>query len=82
MSDPSHALVSAEVPLRVDDDLDDIVVPVPLVLTLHEAADLMHLHHETARRLAASGEFPVPVFKVGRRWFLRRAHLEELIGRS
>jgi excisionase family DNA binding protein len=46
---------------------------------LNEAAELLGMHRETARRLVVAGEFPVPAFKVGGRWFIRRSELDAFL---
>lgn len=64
------------------DDTDCIGVITPVLCklyTLNEVASLVGMHYETCRRLMVDGEFPVPGFKLGTRWFVRRTELDAFL---
>jgi excisionase family DNA binding protein len=50
---------------------------LPLVPT---AAQAVGVGTSTAYELARSGEFPVPVFRVGSQWRVRTAELRQFLG--
>ncbi len=51
-----------------------------ITLSLEEAADMLGISRTTAYRLAATGEFPVPVFRVSaRKRRVSRKQLEEFV---
>ena len=49
------------------------------MLTLTEAAALLKINRSTAYGLARSGEFPVPVKRIGRQYRVSRAALDRFI---
>lgn len=48
------------------------------LLTIRETLADLRMSERTAYRLLAAGTFPVPAFKVGGQWRVRRADLEAL----
>jgi|GEM_PF-1995025 len=49
----------------------------PQLLTVLEASEWLRLSEKTVREHCVSGE--IPATKIGRRWFINAARLEELL---
>lgn len=49
------------------------------LIPLRETLGPLGLCRDTAYKLLAAGEFPVPALKVGRRWFVRGAQLDAFL---
>lgn len=47
---------------------------------LDETVSRLGMHRQTAYALIAAGEFPVPAYRLGRRWYVRRVDLDEFLG--
>lgn len=54
--------------------------PAALMVTLVEAADVLGISRTQAYKLAQTGEFPVPVHRIGRVWRVPRRPLEAYVG--
>ena len=52
----------------------------PMVLTLVEAAELLRIGRTSAYALAREGRFPVPVYRVGRRYLIPYLPLALFLG--
>lgn len=50
-----------------------------LTVPLRDAAALLGISDDTAYRLHARGEFPVPVVAIGRQLFVSRRRLEQFV---
>jgi len=63
-----------------DDTLLNVITQVsPLVYTLNDVAALLGITPKTVRRMIAEDRFPVPAFKLGSRWYVRRALLDAFL---
>lgn len=51
------------------------------LMGLREAGDVFGIHRDTAYKLAASGEFPVPVVRIGRAYKVSRRAVDEYLAR-
>lgn len=72
--------LSAAVAEPADGALSDVITAViPQVYLLNEAAVLLGISPKTARRMIAEDRFPVPAFKLGARWFVRRHELDAFL---
>jgi excisionase family DNA binding protein len=58
---------------------EDVDTP-PAFATLTESAAQLRICRSTAYRWIAEGTFPIPLVRVGRRWFVRRSDLEAFLG--
>jgi len=52
----------------------------PRLISLGEAVERLPISRDTAYRLIARDEFPLPLVRVGRRWFARSVDLDALVG--
>lgn len=50
------------------DTADPLTVRKRSVIPIAEAAEILHMHPTTARRLAAEGRFPGALPKIGQAW--------------
>ena len=50
------------------------------IVSMEEAADLLGIGRNSAYEAAKAGRFPVRVIRVGARYLIPRADLEELLG--
>lgn len=76
---------SAGAPSAGDDTGDDATSPsLPRpgsdICWMGETVERLGIHRQTAYALIAAGEFPVPAFRLGHRWYVRRVDLDEFLG--
>lgn len=57
----------------------DYPMPRSRALPLAEAVEPLGIKLETAYRLLATDEFPIPAFRVRRRWFVRSRDLDAFL---
>lgn len=56
----------------------DTPIGAPDLLTVPQMADSLGVSQNTVRNLCRSGE--LPAVHIGRRWYVPRARLDELVG--
>lgn len=64
---------------RAASDMADNSAPCSRALPLSEAVGPLGLRLETAYRLLAVDQFPVPAFRIRRRWFVRSRDLDAFL---
>lgn len=60
------------------DDIEDTLEGLPQVATVNDVAGFLGIAPNTVRSLLTQGKLPGT--KVGRHWFIPRAHLAKLLG--
>jgi predicted DNA-binding transcriptional regulator AlpA len=53
---------------------------LPRLITLTDSLVRLSITQNTAYHLIARDEFPLPLVRIGRRWFVRSGDLDALVG--